>query len=212
MKADFIARVMQIMNELGWDDSGLDAFIGSDKTKVTEHIESVFVDSWRKAVNIFPSTYFEVRDFSSSGHVWDLDTGLGYVLLPGDFYALCSFKMVRWQKAVETLLDGSDFLASVQANEYTRGNEVRPVCVRGTKRLGSAIVPVLEYYSLLRGEEHKIEEALYIPLIAPLGETTTLNEKLFTPLAYLCASQVFSIFEKPEVAKVLEAKAIEMIR
>jgi len=203
---------MQVMNELGWDDSGSNAFIGSDKTKVAEHIESVFVDVWRKAVNMFPRDYFPVRDFSASGLVGDFNTGLGYVLLPGDFYALRSFKMVRWQKAVETLLESSDPLASIQANEYTRGNEVRPVCVRGVKSVGGVIMPVLEYYSLLRGKEHKIEQALYIPLIAPLSDATTLSDKLFAPLAYLCAGQVFSIFEKPEVAKILEAKAVEMIK
>lgn len=203
---------MQIMNELGWDDSGSDAFIGSDKTKVAEHIESVFIDAWRKAVNILPNAYFEVRDFSQSGHVSDPNTGLGYVLLPGDFYTLSSFQMVGWQKAVDTMLDGSDFLASVQANEYTRGNEVRPVCVRGTKLIGTAIVPVLEYYSLRRALEHEISEALYIPIIAPLNEVTRLNERLFAPLAYLCASQVFSIFEKADVAKALETKAAEMTK
>jgi len=212
MKAEFISRVMQVMNELGWDDSGSNAFIGSDKTKVAEHIESVFIDVWRKAVNLFPKGYFEVKDFSASGLVGDSDTGAGYVLLPGDFYTLYSFRMERWQKAVETFLEYSDPLASIQANEYTRGNEVRPVCVRNTKLVGTAIVSVLEYYSILRGFEHKIQEALYIPLIAPLSEDAMVSEKLFIPLVYLCASQVFSIFEKPDVAKVLEAKAIEMVK
>ena len=48
MKAEFIGRVMQIMNELGWDDTESNAFIGSDTTKVKGNIESVFVDAWRR--------------------------------------------------------------------------------------------------------------------------------------------------------------------
>ncbi len=200
---------MQIMNELGWDDSGSDAFIGSDVTKVEKHIENVFVDAWRQAVNVLPKTWFEVKDFSSNPHVGKIDTGLGHVVLPDDFYTLYSFEMEGWQKPVQTLLEDSDPLASIQANEYTRGNVVRPVCVKRMKR--GKIEPVLEYYSLPRGMEHKISNALYIPLIAPLSEDTKLSENLFTPLAYLCASGVFTIFEKADIAKALEAKATEMI-
>ncbi len=202
---------MQIMNELGWDDSGSGAFIGSDKTKVAGHIESVFVDAWRKAVGILPKSYFEAADFSGAGHVGDRHTGVGYVVLPGDFFTLGSFMMVGWQRSVERLQEITDALAAVQANEYTRGNAVRPVCVRTVRPVGGNVVPVLEYYSVPRGAAHQIAEAVYIPLVAPLSEATKLNEKLFTPLAYLCASQVYTIFEKPEVAQVLETKATEII-
>ena len=60
MKAEFIQRVMQIMNELGWNDTQSGAFVGSDTTQVKEHIEAVFVDAWRKSVNVLPKTYFTV--------------------------------------------------------------------------------------------------------------------------------------------------------
>jgi len=202
---------MQIMNELGWNDAEADSFIGSDVTKLSGHIESVFIDSWRKAVNLFPKTYFKIKDFSTSELVSDINTGLGYLLLPSDFYSLYSFKMAGWQKAAETLLESSDSVASVQANEYTRGNIARPVCVKNTRLQDDDLVLVLEYYSLPKGKEHSVSHALYIPLIEPLSDHTQLNEKLFIPLAYLCASQVFSIFEKADIAKVLEAKAIELI-
>lgn len=202
---------MQIMNELGWDDTGRDAFIGSDKTKVAGHIESVFVDAWRKAVNVLPKTYFTIKNFAGAAHSGDIHTGVGYVVLPGDFYTLCSFRMSGWQRPVETLFDSTDAVASVQANEYTRGNPVRPVCVRTLRPAGDNIVPVLEYYSVPRGAEHRIAEAVYIPLVAPLSNATRLNEKLFAPLAYLCAGLVFDIFEKSEIAKTLEGKATEII-
>ncbi|WP_163267780.1 hypothetical protein [Dysgonomonas sp. 216] len=220
MKAEFISRVMQIMNELGWNDIESDAFVGSDTSKVKGHIESVFVDAWRKAVNIFPKTYFTIKDFSDQKLVSDIPHGTGYIVLPEDFYSLVSFKMKGWQVVGETLIPSSDPIARIQANEYTRGNFVRPVCVLSNKGIkervdDSYIYPqkdVLEYYSVPVGSKQEIEEALYIPLISPLSDNTKLNEKLFVPLAYLCASMVFYIFEKPDIAQVLENKATEIIK
>lgn len=218
MKAEFISRVMQIMNELGWDDTESNAFIGSDTTKVKGHIESVFVDAWRKAVNIFPKTYFTIKDFSDQKLSSDIPHGTGYIILPEDFYSLVSFKMRGWQVAGEALIASSDPIARLQANEYTRGNFVRPVCVLSNKAIKERVddgyiypqKDVLEYYSVPAGSEQKIEEALYIPLISPLSDNTKLNEKLFIPLAYICASMVFNIFEKTEIAQRLEKTATEI--
>ena len=220
MKAEFIARVMQIMNELGWNDTESNAFVGSDTTKVKEHIESVFVDAWRKAVNILPKTYFTIKDFSGQKLVSDIPLGIGHIVLPEDFYGLVSFKMKGWQVSVETLIPNSDPIARVQANEWTRGNIVRPVCVLDNKaikeREGDDCVylskDVLAYYSVPFGSEQDVEEALYIPLIKSLSDDTKINEKLFAPLAYLCSSMVFYIFEKTEIAQALENKATEIIK
>jgi hypothetical protein len=220
MKTEFIARVMQIMNELGWNDTESNAFIGSDTTKVKGHIESVFVDAWRKAVNLLPKTYFTIKDFKNQKLASDIPLGIGYIILPEDFYSLVSFKMRGWQVAAETLIPSSDPIARVQANEYTRGNIVRPVCILNNKAIKERVnddfiypqKDVLEYYSVPVGSEQEIEEALYISLIEPLSDNTKLNEKLFIPLAYLCASMVFYIFEKPDIAQVLENKATEIIK
>lgn len=220
MKAEFISRVMQIMNELGWNDTESNAFIGSDTTKVKGHIESVFVDAWCKAVNVFPKTYFTIIDFSRQKLVSDIPLGTGYIVLPEDFYSLVSFKMRGWQVASETLIPSSDPIARVQANEYTRGNFVRPVCVLSNKAIKSRVddnfiytqKDVLEYYSVTVGSVQEIEEALYIPLISPLKDNPEINDKLFIPLAYICASTVFYIFEKPDIAQVLENKATEIIK
>lgn len=220
MKAEFISRVMQIMNELAWNDTESNAFIGSDTTKVKGHIESVFVDAWRKAVNLLPKTYFTIKKFSEQKMVPDIPLGTGYVVLPNDFYKLHSFKMRGWQVAAEILIDSSDPIARIQANEYARGNICRPVCVKNNKaikeRTGDDYIypqkDVLEYYSVPVGSKQEIEEALYIPLISPLSDETKISEKLFIPLAYLCASMVFSIFEKPDIAQVLENKANEIIK
>lgn len=216
MKAEFISRVMQIMNELGWNDTESNAFIGSDTTKVSKHIDSVFVDAWRKAINLFPKTYFTIKDFSGSELISNISQGTGCVVLPDDFYSLYSFRMKGWQVASETLIDSSDPIARMQANEFTRGNVCRPVCVKNSKVIEDKDVQnqkdLLEFYSTARGQVQKVEEALYIPLIKPLSDETVLSDKLFVPLAYLCASMVFSIFEKDGISQLLEKKSTELIK
>lgn len=207
MKADFINRVMQVMNELGWNDSEGVTYIGSDTNKLSENIEIVFVDAWRRAVNILPKTYFNISDFSTSPIDSNTHDGTGRIILPADFYALFQFRMSGWRKAVETMIDFSDTVASVQANEFSRGNTVRPVCVRNF--VNNAVV--LEYYSLPKGIEHKVEKALYIPFIGYLSDATVILDKLFVPLAYLCAAQVYYLFEKPDIAQLLEQKSLEII-
>lgn len=218
MKAEFIQRVMQIMNELGWDNTESNAFIGSDTTKIEGHIEAVIVDAWRKAIDILPKAYFSIKNFSDQKFVPDTATGTGYIVLPDDFYMLSSFQLNGWQKEVVTLFENSDSIASIQANEYTRGNICRPVCIKNKRSIQRPNVTptiydfkdTLDYYSLPKGRSHTIIKALYIPLIQPLSDETNVQDKLFTPLAYLAASMVFYIFEKAEIAKVLESKASEI--
>ena len=211
-KADFIKQVMQVMNEAGWNN---DSFSGSDVTMIEEHIEAVFVDAWRKATKALPKTYFTINDFSGNKLSGDTSTGTGYIILPDDFYTLYSFKMEGWQKAVETLYPSSDSMAAIQANEYTRGSAVRPVCIMSKKYIKKAstsgeIKEAIEYYSLPKGKQHKVAEALYIPLMKPLSDDTVIDQKLITPLAYLCAGLVYNIFEKPDIAALLERTALEI--
>lgn len=220
MKAEFIQRVMQIMNELGWNNTESNAFIGSDTTKIEGHIEAVFVDAWRKAINILPKTYFTIKDFSDQRFIPDKSSGTGYIVLPDDFYMLFSFQINGWKTAVEKLYDNSDSIASIQANEYTRGNICRPVCIKNkrtiSRNVGSDIVyeikDTLDYYSLPKGLNHILTKALYIPLILPLTDQTIIDIKLYVPLAYLCASTVFYIFEKYDIAKTLESKVTDLIK
>lgn len=221
MKTAFINRTMQIMNEMGWDNSHSEAFIGSDTTKVEEHIVSVFVDAWRKAVSLLPKTYFTIKDFTENNIESNTDSGTGRIILPDDYYTLFSFRMRGWQKSLNTCILTNDSIASIQANEYTRGNFMRPVAI-----LNKSIIKrrdddgrnmlyetkhVLKYYSLPRGTEHVIEEAYYIPLMEPLNDETLISNDLFIPLAYLDASLVFSLFEKTDVAQVIEKTAIDLI-
>lgn len=211
MKAAFIRRVMQIMNEAGWEEFEPDGFVGSDTTRIEKHVACVFVDAWRKAVNVLPVYYFSVKDFSGCELVGDFHTGCGYVVLPPDFYKLVRFKLARWLNPVSIAYSSSHPIAQMQGNEYVRGSVVRPVCLLKERFVaGGESALVLEYYSLPKGCDPVVEEALYIPLIGGIDEVDEVSERLCVPLAYLCAGLIYQIFEKPEIGEVLESRAIEI--
>ncbi len=199
------------MNEAG--AIGQDTFVGADTSLVETHIQAVFVDAWRKAVSVFPKHYFTIKDFSGGTIIENIGQGTGYIELPADFYLLVSFKMDGWHTATNVLYSISDSIAAVQSNEFTRGNPIRPVCVQNEQVIGGKVKTVLEYYSLPRGRGQKVEQALYIPLIKPIELETEIDvsDKLFVPLAYLCASAVYLIYEKGEISKALEEKVLGMV-
>lgn len=215
-KKDFINRVLLIMNEASMVDTQGQMFIGADSAQIDRQIEGSFVDAWRRCVKVMPRSWFENATFKDSVHTPDLANGTGYVVLPVDFYLLSSFRMKTWQKAVQEASVINDRISSIQSNEYTRGSEIRPVCVIALKEVGGVIKHVLEYYSVMKGlASHTIEQAIYVPAAKPLNlidANTELNlsEQVIEPLAYITASTVFTMHEKNEAAQALDQRAVEM--
>jgi hypothetical protein len=211
-KAEYIDGVMRRMNELGISEPFPVVFIGSNTTKVERHVEMSFRDAWRKAVNMLPRNYFRRESFLGCVSDYDVSTGTGFVVLPADYYVLSAFKMKGWKRCCYGALEESDSVASIQSNEYVRGNFCRPVCVVSTH---GTYGRVLRYYSLPKGIDHVIEEALYVPLTVGLdvlgsGEDLGLDERLYDPLGWIHAGLVFSIFEKSDIAKTADEKAMEV--
>lgn len=215
-KGDFINRVMVIMNEASLLDKDNNILIGADSTQVDRYIESSFVDAWRRCAKVMPRAWLKNSSFKDSPHVPDFSKGTGYVVLPSDFYLLGSFKMSGWKKSVRHASVTNELVESIQSNDFTRGSEIRPVCLLSAKEHDNEIQTVLNYYSLRKGlTTHVIEEAIYIPTAKPLSDYETdddleLDTQMIEPLAYLAASTVFVIFEKYDISKVLEGKALEM--
>lgn len=204
---------MRRMNELGWDDTFQGAFAGSDTTKVERQVEALFRDAWRAAVNLLPRNYFSSKSFKNSNLISDVSTGSGFVVIPNNFYVLLLFKMKGWKKPCFTAIEDNDAISAVQSNDFVRGNFCRPACtISENLKYGR----ILNYYSLPKGNKHVIEEALYIPLIdniVNLNDNTDLNldERLYEPLQWINAGLVFSVFEKADIAKVANEKALEII-
>lgn len=214
-KEAFTGKVLQVMNELGWGDVPLTVFQGANNTKVEEHIEQVYPDAWKQAVKILPKTYFEAKDFSGSSLTADTAAGTGYVVLPADFYALFSFRMQGWKTDVTELYTDADPVYALQQNEYTRGGTIRPVCIATKKAVlkdgNTSVCQVLEYYSLPPAQTHRIEQALYIPLVTKMDDKLLIDDRLIVPLSYLCGGLVYNIFGKYDIAQVLTSKATETI-
>ena len=207
-KRDYIDGVLRVMNELKWDDALGSVFAGADTTHVSDHIEAGFADAWRLAVDLLPRYYFASSNFKGGKPEHDKYSGVGYILLPDDFYRLHTFKLRGWQRAVYDAYPETDRMAGVQANEFTRGNICRPVCVycehaaEGRK--------LLRYYSLPKGMAAHVESARYIPLVSKLEDSIELDEKLVAPLQCLNGSVVYQVLEKPDAAKTLVEMASHM--
>ncbi len=191
-------------------------FIGADTAQVDRQIEGSFVDAWRRCVKVMPRSWFANKSFKTAGMVSNLAQGTGYVVLPEDFYLLSSFRMQGWQKSVQEASVINELVSSIQSNDYTRGSEIRPVCVIDLEEVSGAVKHVLRYYSLAKGlTEHLIEQAIYVPVATPLKEIPTdtdlgLSDQVIEPLAYITASTVFTMHEKDKIAQALDARAIEM--
>jgi hypothetical protein len=218
-KAEFIYRVMLIMNEATMYDTQGNSYIGADTAQIDRHIEGSYVDSWRRCAKVMPRSWLgnKILDTATTGnHVKNLADGTGYVIIPNDFYLLSKFKMSGWQKPVLEVSLDNERVSSIQSNEFTRGSSIRPVCVIDNKVIGTDIKPVLSYYSLPKGLlTHTVEEAIYVPAVESLKDKAddyvlTIDSRIVEPLAYLAASTVFTIFEKYEVSKALDARAEAM--
>ena len=215
-KQEFINRVLLIMNEASMADPSGSVFIGADSAKIEKLIEGSFVEAWRRCVKVMPRTWFANKSFSDAPLSTDLSNGTGFVELPNDYYLLTSFKMRGWKKNVQDAIIANEQIMAMQANMYVRGTQTRPICVIDMQDVNGEIKTVLRYYSLKEGlESHTVEQAIYVPIVEPLtgvGLYTdlNLNKQVMEPLTYIAASTVFTMLEKKEAAKALNAIAVEM--
>jgi hypothetical protein len=216
-KKDYINRVMLIMNESGLTDSAGNFLLDADVAQIDRHIEGSFVDAWRRCVKVMPRVWFNNESFASQTHESNLPEGTGYVVLPDDFYLLTSFRMQGWSKSVYEAYIEYEKSASVQSNEYTRGSGIRPVCTISNRLLiDGTVKQTLNYYSLPKWlPSHTIEEAIYVPAAGSIKDLADdddlkISDQVMEPLAYLSASTVFTLLEKPDISKALEQRAIEM--
>jgi len=212
-KTSFIEKVLDILNESDASILGAE-LVGSDNTNVSSYIEKLFPAAWRRAVKLFPRSWFITKSFSDQPKEVDAPDGTGYVLLPTDFLSLSSFKMKGWKQNCLTAFEETPAINKKQSNEYLRGTVQRPVCVFRYISYQNTLRQALYYYSLPRTADattHIVETALYIPNVTEMGANIEINYQGIEPLAYLCAATVLSSFEKDTAAKVLESKILEMM-
>jgi len=217
-KEQYITRVLLIMNEAQMTDKENNFYLGADTAQIDRYIEGSYVDAWRRCVAVMPRIWFENKQMEATQDKvnFDSSTGVGYIILPDDFYLLSKFKMKKWLKPVFEASHDNEKVSSIQSNEFTRGSEIRPVCVISSKFIGLDYKPVMYFYSLPKGTINpEVEDAIYVPNAKPISdvppaENLKIDDRVLEPIAYLSASTVFTMFEKYDIAKALDQKVIEM--
>lgn len=225
-KKTFIDNVKQVMNDADLYNDIDVSLIGADTTLLDYHIDKVYVDAWKSLYNrktetgmyIVPRELFEKKDFKDAELYSFIHTGDGYVILPSDYYDIHTFRMEGWSVPVTEALDIDHYLYSRQSNEFAKGKWIRPLCFESSKNIkdestGSYKVrKVLEYYSLPKGEEHKILTAIYFPVIKPLEQGVVgQDSELVRGLVFLCGSLIYAIQQRLELSNVLEGIAYKTL-
>ena len=151
-KAEYIQRVMLIMNEASMFDTQGNTFAGADSAQVDRYIEGSYVDAWRRCAGVLPKAWFKNASFKHYPIISNTSQGTGYVILPSDFYLMNSFKMLGWKKAVYESSVENERTSAIQSNEFTRGSQIRPVCTASSREVsdvanniivvGSMAIPV----------------------------------------------------------------------
>lgn len=210
-KEEFIQQVLHILNEAGSIDGA--EMLGADMTTLNVQIEKLFPAAYRRAIKILPRTWFEASSFADSDLVGNGPDGTGYIILPTDFIALSSFKMQGWKTPCLQAQEETIQINRKQANEYTRGTPMRPVCVIRNINVDNTMSRAMYYYSLNKKSDatsHVVEHALYLA-VKTLTDNIDISEQLFEPLAYLVAAAVLTTFEKYDAAKAIEAELPKII-
>ena len=150
-KQEYINRVMLIMNEAALLSGTGVQFLGADNPNVDRHIEGSFVDAWRRCTGVLPKSWFKNASFKNYPIVPDLAQGIGYVVLPEDFYLMNSFKMEGWKKPIYETAVENERTASIQSNEYTRGSSIRPVGTTSSREIDVTKITALNSSTISAG-------------------------------------------------------------
>lgn len=221
-REDFIEKVKQIMNDATLYSNGNVQFYGADTTQIEYHVDKLYEDAWRKAINseLVPRELFDVVSFINQKIDDKPSEGIGDIHLPDDYYTLYSLTMKSWVRSVTKAISKENHEYKLQSNVFTRGSHIRPIALyhdilyryydkKGTEQIEHK--KALTYYSIPRGTRAEMIEALYIPYPKPLDEELVKNDKLKLVLAYLVASLIYGIQEKSQQSQVLETFAFTIV-
>jgi hypothetical protein len=171
-----------------------------DQTNVTDtldlYINALLDESAQLLHQTAPIDYITAKISTSAAVKNNPDDGLGYVVLPSDFIRFKSFKMNGWLRDCIELIRPSEKRYVKQGNPITRGGKAKPVCALSERIVDSALVKVIEYYSLDITDTHTIEKFIYIPKVA--AELVQAN--LQPALTWICAAKILEIVQRPEEA------------
>lgn len=176
---DFVAHVRGILDEEGLL-TGVQ-YESEESVPVERRIRQLAVGAVNEVRRLLPwhkvaGTAF-VPEIHEEGQTGDF-------AVPSDYLRLHTLKMQGWHKSVHNVISESDDEYAYQLVEATRGGVYNPVVARvddGRR---------LRYFSVNRGEDHKVETALYIPELTKLGDFLTGTQDEITAAELLTARDV----------------------
>jgi len=169
------------MEELTPFDDGL-IVLNSDVKPIESYIEETIQPTFDNLLLFCPLHLTTPVYLPAMTDKTDNGRKIGFITIPEDFIRIHTIKMKGWERPVHRpiTIENPDYLK--QLNLYTRGGSAKPVVLKREK---------LELYTFSLTDE--IETKTYVQS-QDINEVFEVNEKLYEPLCFMVASNVYAVF------------------
>lgn len=174
---------------------------------------------------------FQLEEFTGFSFVIS-DSGYGVITLPNNFLRFSSMQLTSWKRPVFEIQEHGSSLWKQQYVPETEAGVYKPVCNWvDLKEHGRCIevhpIKKFELQAIIaefeKGEEEgkaflasSVKHFTYIPIPYVNFEANFIKPNIDSTLsaaaAYMCASLVCDIYEKPEQSQVFRERAIEIAK
>lgn len=155
-----MAKAVRVAIDMNRSDGPLLSDGDNDTLTLDEIIMAKLADAVKMVETEAPATMLESgHDFGEN--LFISEDGKGFVILPGDFMRLISFRMSDWNRTVFEAISENDPLYALQSSKWKGicGNPEKPVCAIVRRSEGK----VLEFYSC-HDNTAIVTQATYVPI------------------------------------------------
>lgn len=203
---DLVKKVRIIINEAERDDDV--SLLGDDSRSLNDTITALLPQAVSFIQKNKGSSAGRVntrnRNIPSSNIV-SHTSGNPCVVLPDDFVSLVSLKLNGWIRSVHVLYPFDSSEAMWQMNEYTRAGFHNPACVEAFMPDGKRCAL---FFPFPQDNAIKIESFVYEACFNSLYGLEGYDEVMVDAVVYMCASLLYTMFERYDSANSLLALAL----
>lgn len=219
------------------DDAGDSSIFTEDTINLETYLKGVLTDAIRAVFLVAPLYKIAASSLRGEKSIFDLqefngfsftvsDSGHGVITLPNNFLRFSSMKLKSWKRPVTEIQEQGSLLWLQQYIPETEAGFWKPVCNWvDLKEHGRCIelhpLNLIGFSSMTLTPEElkafladKVEHFTYIPAPYVNFEANFIKPNMDSSLAdaaaYMCASMVCRIYEKPNESKAFEDKAISI--
>ena len=189
-----------------------DNMMDIDTLQVDDIIRSKVEEAVNNVHLVAPVYMLEPGNDFADSIAWDEEVGKGpgWTILPNDFHRLVGFKMSDWERPVYSAILPDDPLYALQKSRFAgiRGNTQKPVCAIVMRPVGR----VLEFYSCSKGEDVRVDMAVYLPISKIEDEAISICERCYKGVVYKIAGLTAISLGEVEKAKVLFEISNELLK